>query len=176
MHANDSYEDRLKMVEMHNDILKRIDTAIKKKRSIEACWLCYSCFESRIVRTLEKVSEKCSKRNCYLSKRVGIVKRIECLKRLSNLDYMGTKSFDTQLLGSIIVWCKERNKYVHALVTLNNYEGMDKKFLDLAKRGKPLVDKLYEQTTEFRNIYYDSEEIPAFPTRAEDKCQLGKKK
>ena len=35
MRAQDSYEDRLKMVEMHDDVLKRIESAIKKKQSIE---------------------------------------------------------------------------------------------------------------------------------------------
>lgn len=175
MKAQDSYEDRLKMVEMHDDVLTRIDSAIKKKQSIEACWLCYACFESRISRSLEKLSVNCTKRNCYQNHRVGIVTRIECLKRLCNLIYAGSEHFDKQLLGNIRGWCKDRNKLVHALVTLNNYSGMDKKFLDLAKRGKPLVEKLYKQTTAFRNEYYEIETMPVFPEDAENKCRLKKK-
>ena len=175
MKAQDSYEDRLKMVEMHDDVLKRIESAIKKKHSIEACWLCYACFESRISRSLEKVSVNCTKRNCYNNHKVGIVTRIDCLKRLSKLKYAGTEHFDNQLLGRIKNWCYERNTLVHALVTLNNYDGMDKKFLDLAKRGKPLVEELYKQTTAFRNEYYEIEAMSAFPEEAENKCRLKKK-
>ena len=175
MKSQDSYEDRLKMVEMHDDILKRIDDAIKKKQSIEACWLCYACFENRITRSLEKISEHCSKRNCYKNHNVGIVTRIECLKRLSKQKYDGTDSFDNQLLGNIKGWCRERNTLVHALVSLNNYSGMDRKFLDLAKIGKPLVEKLYQQTTEFRNRYYEIESLSIFPENAEKKCRLKKK-
>ena len=175
MQAHDSYEDRLKMVEMHDDVLARIDRAIKKKQSIEACWLCYACFESRITRSLEKVSACCSKRNCYENHRVGIITRIECLKRLHNLQYAGTENFDNQLLGNIKAWCRDRNKLVHALVTLNNYLDMDKKFLELAKHGKPLVEELYKQTTAFRNEYYNIEIMPAFPDSAESKCRLKKK-
>lgn len=163
------------MVEMHDDVLKRIESAIKKKQSIEACWLCYACFESRISRSLEKLSVNCTKRNCYQNHRVGIVTRIECMKGLCKLRYAGSEHFDTQLLGNIKGWCKDRNKLVHALVTLNNYAGMDKKFLDLAKRGKPLVEELYKQTTAFRNEYYEIDAMPVFREDAENKCRLKKK-
>lgn len=164
------------MAEMHDDVLKRIETAIKKKQSIEACWLCYSCFESRITRTLEKVSECCRERKCFQNKRVGIKTKIDCLKRLKKLKYAGTENFDSQLLGQVCAWCKERNTLVHALVTLNNYYGMDEKFLQLAVRGKPLVEKLYSQTTEFRNEYYKMDKLQPFPEEAHKKCRLFKEK
>lgn len=57
MKAIDSYEDRLKMVDTHNDVLKRIDVAIKKKNSIEACWLCYSITEREKLRAKKKNME-----------------------------------------------------------------------------------------------------------------------
>lgn len=176
MKPQESLEDRLQMVEMHDDVLHRIEKAIKNKHSIEACWLCYSCFESRITRTLEKVSELCAERRCYQSPKVGIKTRIDCLKRLKKLSYAGTENFDNQLLGDVYAWCQKRNTLVHALVTLNNYYGMDAKFLNLAKEGKPLVEKLYSQTTDFRNDYYKLSEMPAFPEKAHDKCRLLKKK
>lgn len=172
MRATESYEDRLKMAEMHDDVLQRLDNAIKKKQSVEACWLCYACFESRITRSLEKLSVACSKRNCYQNHRVGISTRIDCLKRLSNQKYVGTEHFDKQLLGNIKSWCHDRNTLVHALVTLNNYSGMDKRFLDLAKRGKPLVEQLYAQTTDFRTEYYKIDSMPTFPENSEQKCRL----
>lgn len=175
MKATDTYRDRLLMAEMHDDVLQRLETAIAKKRSIEACWLCYSCFESRITRTLEKVSECCPEHKCYQNHKVGINTRIECLKRLKKLGYAGTEHFDNQLLGQVIAWCKERNTLVHALVTLNNYYGIDDKFLQLAVKGKPLVEKLYSQTTDFRNKYYELTEMPEFPEQAHSKCRLLKK-
>lgn len=175
MIAKDSYEDRLKMAEMHDDIIKRIETAINKKQSIEACWLCYSCFESRITRTLEKVSVKCSKNKCRGDCIVKISTRIDCLKRLKKLNYAGTDNFDIKLLNDIKKWCQERNTLTHGLVTLNNYLGIDKKFFDLAKKGQSLVGELYQQTTQFRNEYYEINEMPDFPNCVEQKCRLGKK-
>ena len=175
MKPKEEYEERLKMAEMHSDVLQRIDNAINNKQSIEACWLCYSCFESRITRTLEKVSECCTERKCYQNNKVGIKTRIDCLKRLSRIHYAGTDAFDNQLLGQIVAWCKERNTLVHALVSLNNYYGMDDKFLQMAIKGKPLVEKLYSQTTNFRNQYYQISEMPSFPDKAREKCKLLKK-
>lgn len=164
------------MAEMHDNVMQRIETAINNKQSIEACWLCYSCFESRILRTLEKVSERCNERRCYENHSVGIKTRIECIKRLSKLSYAGTELFDNQLLILIVKWCQKRNTLVHALVSLNNYYGMDDKFLQLAKEGKPLVEALYHQTTAFRNNYYKLQELPCFPEEAVDRCRLIKRK
>lgn len=176
MKAKESLDERVRMAEMHDDVLSRIDAAIKKKHSIEACWLCYACYESRITRTLEKVSGLCPGQKCYQNPKVGIKRKIECLKRLRKLNYAGIEHFDNNTLGQIIEWCRERNKLVHDLVTLNNYYGMDQKFLDLAKKGKPLVEKLYGETTGFRNEYYKLPTLPDFPTSASEKCYLLKEK
>lgn len=174
MKAKDSIEDLTRMVKMHDNVLERLDKAIKEKRSIEACWLCYACFESRINRTIEKVSEKCDGRYCHQNNRVGIQTKIDCLKRLLHQKYLGMDNFDINLFGQIKAWCKKRNTLVHALITLNNYQNIDEKFLNLAKEGLPIVISLYEQTTKFRNNYYAAEEIPAFPQEANDKCSLVK--
>ncbi len=176
MRPKESLEVRIEMADMHDDVLLRIATAIEKKHCIEACWLCYACFESRIVRTLEKVSERCPGRTCFQNPRVGIKRRIECLKRLRKQGYVGTEQFDSNTLGQIIAWCRERDKLVHALVTLNNYSGMDKRFLDLAKQGQPLVERIYKETTMFRSAYYGLELLPEFPTSASEKCRLLKSK
>lgn len=172
MKAQDSYEDRIKMAEMHDDVLKRIDEAIKKKRSIEACWLCYACFENRITRTLEKVSVNCSKNKCSQNPRVGITTRIECLKRLRKAGYPGVEEFDVKLLNSIEKWCRERNTMVHDLINLKNYIGLDYRFLKLAEKGKPLLEELYQKTTQFRNKYYEMESMPALPQETENRCRL----
>lgn len=75
-------------------------------------------------------------RKCYENSKVGIAGRIEYIKR-----------------------------FVRALTTLNNYYGMDQKFLALAKRGEPLVNKLYSETTAFRSKYYEATEMPVFPVK-----------
>jgi hypothetical protein len=106
---------------------------------------------------------------------VGIASKIKCIKRLRKAGYCGLDCFASDTLGQVLSWCKERNQLVHALITLNNYYGMDTKFLTLAKRGKPLVAKLYEETTVFRNKYYEASTMPAFPTDAMEKCGLCKK-
>lgn len=75
MQPIDTHEDRTKMVDMHNDIINRIDIAMQEKRYIEACWFCYSCFESRICRTLEKISvhwNQAADRMCAVIKLVWI--------------------------------------------------------------------------------------------------------
>lgn len=161
---------------MHDDVLSRISMAIESKRSIEACWLCYACFESRITRTLEKVSGCCPKRACVQNQKVGIITRIDCLKRLKKIGYAGAEHFDSQLLGQIKKWCLERNTLVHALITLSNYYDMDDKFLQLAIKGKPLVDQLYFQTTNFRNEYYRIAKLPMFPEGVFGKCRLIEKR
>ena len=171
----DSLETREKMAEMHDDVLHRIDDAISKKHSIEACWLCYSCFESRISRTLEKVSQRCPYRICYQNHNVGIKTRIDCLKRLNRRNYPFQATFDNKLLDTVYEWCKKRNRLVHALITLNNYYGMDDNFLQLAVSGKRLLKALYEQTTDFRNEYYSLPVLPDFPLYACDKCYLCKR-
>ena len=173
MQATDSYEDRVKMVGMHSDVLKRINSAITEKRSIEACWFCYACLEGRLKRTLEKLSQNCLKGCCREKGRlVSFSARLNCIDRLRSYSYAGAEYFDQKLLDDIRKWCLDRNKLVHALVTLNNYEGMDEKFLELAVRGKPLVEQLYKQTTKFRMYYYEIESLPEFPTKAEKKCRL----
>ena len=91
------------------------------------------------------------------------------------MSYCSLDCFTADTLGQVLSWCKERNQLVHALVTLNNYYGMDSKFMALAKRGKPLVVKLYDETTAFRNKYYEISTIPAFPVDATKKCRLCKK-
>lgn len=171
MQAKELYEVRLEMAKMHDDVLLRIDKAIKNKHSIEACWLCYSCFESRINRTLEKVSELCKDRRCIENPKVGISTKIDCLKRLRKAGYIGIEKISSNTLGQARAWCSERNSLVHNLMTLNNYYGMDEKFLDLAKRGKPLVEKLYKETTDFRNTYYELDEMPPFPEDVRKKCR-----
>ena len=172
MEAKESIEERLKMAQMHDDVIERIDSAIKSTKSIEACWLCYACFESRVTRTLEKLSANCSKKSCLRNSRVGIVTKIECLKRLSVLNYADAGLMDESLLDDIKKWCKKRNELVHNLVSLNNYNNMDEKFLNLAKQGKPLVDKLYHQITQFREDYYGLDKMPPFPICSENKCKL----
>ena len=114
----------------------------------------------------------CPERRCFQNHKVGIKARIDCIKQLRKQSYPHLDSFDANTLGQILAWCNERNTLVHALVTLNNYDGMDAKFLALARKGKLLVEKLYDETTTFRNGYYELAEMPEFPERVIITCRL----
>lgn len=166
---------RLQMAEMHGDIIARIEHAVATGDNIAACWLSYSCFESRVVRTLGKVSAACSERWCHQNSRVGIRTRIDCLKRLRKQNYPSLEAFDPNTLGQVVAWCKERNKLVHGLLELDSYSDREEKFRNLAMRGKVLVDKLYHETTMFREKYFALEETPELPKSAVQTCSLVKR-
>lgn len=51
--AYENYEDRLKMAEMHDDILDKIKSSYNNGSYIETCWLCYACFENRVERIMK---------------------------------------------------------------------------------------------------------------------------
>lgn len=55
--------------------------------------------------------------------------------------------------------------------SLSNHYGMDVKFLQLAIKGKPLVQKLYMQTAFFKK-YHGLKEMSAFPESGKEKCRL----
>ncbi len=172
MEPKENITIRMKMAEMHENFLGRIETAVKKKRSIEACWLCYACFENRVIRLIDKVVSHCPKATCLNNNRAGISSRIDCIKRLCRKQYGGFEHIDSELIGAIKGWCKERNRLVHGLVALDLYEGMDAKFLSLAKSGLQLVQQLYEESTKFREWYYRTDVLENFPTYVVEKCRL----
>lgn len=101
---------------------------------------------------------------------------MDCVKRLYHCKYGGFEIVDFKLLGEINAWCNDRNKFVHGLVSLNNYEEMDVKFKSLANRGLPLVCRLYEEGSKIREWYYAVDILDTFPERAVQKCRLKERK
>lgn len=170
--AKESIEVRREMVEMHDTVLKRIDTAYKNEQYIEVCWLCYACFENRVNRILEKICAGCTKEQRKNSTRIGITTKLECYSQLIKSGYPPLKNGNTDFINTIKGWCKERNALIHGMVSLEYYNEADKKFKNLAKRGIPLVKKMYSFGTDVRDFYYQAEEIPPYEQSVMKKCRL----
>lgn len=176
MVKKENIELRLEMAKMHDEVLDSLEKAIDEKNYVTATWLCYACFESRIGRTLNKLSEKCPCRKCQNNNKVGITTRVECVKRCSQNSYRGAENFDTKLLGKIKGWLKTRNIYMHNLVSLENYKNKDIQFKELALDGYNYVTELYKETTMFRKEYYKVNKKKKFDDIVLSKCKLAKNK
>jgi len=172
MNPKESIEIRQHMAEMHESVIKRIDSAYKKKHYIEVCWLCYACFESRVNRGLEKIASGCGKDSPNKCRRIGIRTKLECYARLIKSGYPPLAQESLDLINTVKGWCVERNVLIHGLVSLEFYNDADKKFKNLANRGKSLVQKMYAFATDIREYYYQTEHIPKFDSNAICKCRL----
>ena len=172
MKPKESIEVRRAMAEMHDSVLKRIDVAYKNNQFIEVCWLCYACFESRVNRVLSKICTGCTKEKRTNNAHIGITTKLECYVRLIKSNYPPLAKEDYNLLNSIKGWCKERNTLIHGMVSLENYNDADKKFKNLATRGRGLVKKIYALGADVRNYYYQAEEIPLFDESVTKQCAL----
>ena len=175
MEPKESLEIRYLMAEMHESVLKRIDSAYKSKQYIEVCWLCYACFESRVNRALVKICAGCSKQKRTNNRPVGISSKLECYARLIRNNYPPLVKEDYNLVNTVKGWCKERNDLIHGMVSLAHYNEADKKFESLAKRGMTLVKRMYSLGADVRNYYYQAEEIPEFPEKVVKSCRLTSK-
>lgn len=171
LEAYENYEIRLKMAEMHDDILLKIKSSYNNKSYVETCWFCYACFENRAERIMEKLNCACSKPK-RTSRHAGIASKLECLKRLIKLNYEMFESSDIDLIANVIGWCKDRNKLTHSLVSLDRYGDSDKEFASLAKKGIVLVNKFYSLSTKVRDYYYKADSLMSLPKEAVDKCRL----
>lgn len=175
MKPKEPIEVRRKMAEMHDDVLKRINTAYKNKQHIEVCWLCYACFESRVNRIFEKICVGCSKGKRTDGRHVGINTKIECCARLIRNGYAPLQKENVDLVNTVKGWCKERNSLIHSLVSIETYDETDKKFESLAKRGKKLVEQMYSVGKDVREYYYNVDDIPVFDQAVVNKCKLATK-
>ena len=175
MEPIESLEVRTQMAQMHDSVIERINAAYDDEKYIEVCWLCYACFESRINRTLSKICSGCFKETRTDNKNIGITTKLECYVRLVKSGYEPLKNEKADLFNTAKGWCKERNALIHGMVSLEYYNDADRKFESLAKRGKGLVNQMYELGTTVREYYYQTDEIPPFPNGVVDKCRLRKK-
>ena len=175
MQPKESLEKRTEMAHMHDDVLKRINKAITGKSYIEACWLCYACFESRVSRIMEKIFGECDKPDRTTDRHIGISTKIECLTRLAREGYLNMDKKDVDTLNSIKSWCKRRNILIHGLVTIEKYDASEKEFKELARGGKTLVTRAYEIAKNIREQYYEAERFPAFSEQVCNRCRLQRK-
>lgn len=167
----ETLEVRREMAEMHDKFLEDLETAMKKKQYIEASWLCYAIFEQRINRLILKHICKCPKQpKAKNSAPVSISTRINCIKELAQANYGGYGNFDFRLLCDIKEWCDDRNALVHGLVSLAHYKKYDEEFEAIAKKGIPLVYRLYEESTKLREWWYANEDFGEFP-KVKCKCK-----
>lgn len=173
MKPKEKLEIRKEMVSMHDEYLTRLNSALQAEMYVEAVWLCYSIFEQRITRLIEKHISYCPRQKKVKGKPAAISTRIACVQHLIAVEYGGYKSFDSQLLSDILTWCERRNDLVHGLVTLDHYKKYDVEFKQLAHEGEPLVQKLYEEVSKFRKWYYEVNSFDRFP---EFYCRCKKQK
>ena len=68
---------------------------------------------------------------------------------------MGIKTrfqyYDKKMVQEIKKWCKSRNRLVYGLVRLDLYGKYDQMFKGLAIAGEPLVERIYNENTKFRD-------------------------
>lgn len=172
MEPKEPIEIRKEMAIMHDEVLARIQSAYKRGQFFEVCWLCYGCFENRINRSLEKICSGCSKPARTDNTRIGITTKIDCLLRLMKQKYSPLQDEDRDLISTIKGWCAERNNLTHGIISLDQYFRLDKEFENLAKRGVPLVKKLYSFGTDVREYYYGADQIPEFDSKTQKTCRL----
>ena len=172
MNPKEPLNERQQMAEMHDAVIQRIDKAYKEKRYIEVCWLCYACFENRVNRVLVKICSGCPKTKRKDSRHVGITTKIECYIRLIKSGYPPVKDEDYEMLNTVKGWCSERNDLIHGMISLDLYNDADKKFANLAKRGRTLVKRMYAFGTDVREYYYNTNDIPAFDFTVSSHCRL----
>ncbi len=175
MEPKESLETRKKMAEMHDDVLDRINKAHENKQHIEVCWLCYACFESRVKRIIIKICSGCNKPDKKNGNPVGITTKLRCIENLIKGRYLPLENEDSNLMNEMLKWCEERNRLTHGMVCVENYDNVDKKFAELAEKGKELVKRMYSLGTNVREFYYEASEIPAFDSETLKKCRLKNK-
>ena len=172
MEPIESIEIRRQMAEMHDSVIEKIEEAYEGKQYIEVCWLCYACFESRVNRIFLKICPGCSKPNRKGKRNIGITTKLECCVRLIKSDYPPLSKESIDLINTVKGWCKERNSLIHGMVSLEYYNDADKKFANLAKRGKTLVTRIYSLGSDVREYYYQATEIPPFDESVVKACSL----
>lgn len=175
MEAKESLEIRTQMAEMHDNVLKRINTAYNNKQYIEVCWLCYACFENRVNRVLEKICISCTKDSRTDNRPIGITTKLECYARLIKNNYPPMQSENYNLITTVKGWCKERNTLIHGMISLDYYNNADKEFQSLAKRGIKLVKQMYSLGGNIRQFYYEADDMPSFDEKVVKACKLKKK-
>ena len=162
------------MAIMHDEMLKRLETAMSNNEHVEASWLCYAIFEQRITRMIEKHITKCPRqKRSSDDARVGISTRITCIIKLAKSNYGAYATIDHKVFSRLANWCTRRNKLVHSLLDVDTYKKYDAEFKELAKDGYALVHLIYQEAAKVRNWCKDNKKFGKFPNIA---CRCTKKR
>lgn len=162
MKPKEPIEVRRKMADMHTGFRDNLSELMKSKNYIAASWICYSIFEQRTNRLMQKHIDQCTRSPFYNNKvrRIASISvKLKCLKCLVSNKYGGYADFDRNLLDEILVWCEKRNSLTHQLINLDNYQDYNERFRDLAESGAKLVDRLYAAATKFRQWFSASNQF-----------------
>ena len=106
------------------------------------------------------------------NRNIGITTKLECCVRLIKAKYPPLEKENFEHINTVKGWCVERNNLIHGMVSLEYYNDADRKFENLAKRGRNLVKEMYSMGTNVREYYYQASEIPVFDENIIAKCSL----
>lgn len=171
MKPTESLKLRLEMSEMHESILARINDTFNNEQYVETCWLCYSCFESRVNRALSKICSGCNKPIKNNRDPVSISTKLGCFERLIQSNYIAMADENIETIVSVKNWCQRRNKLVHAMLEIERYKNVDSEFKNLAEEGITLVKKMYEFGSDVRQFFYRTSTIPNFDDEVVKVCR-----
>ena len=79
-------------------------------------------------------------------------------------------NFSDELFEKTLKWVKARNRLMHDLLRLEEYEEMDEKFKASAEEGIALLKQTYEACTGFRAAFYAEDYEFVFPECCMEKC------
>ena len=169
MPKKEALDTRLQMARMHDSMVEKLDSAMKKGEYVEASWLCYAIFEQRVTRIIQKHLHKCPRQHrSEKAKDVGISTRLDCIIKLTKQGYGGYTHVEHKVFSQIKKWCKQRNLLVHSLLDIKSYKKYDEAFKELAEEGYLLVPQVYDEAAKIRNWCNENNSFPKFP---ELKCQ-----
>lgn len=161
---------------MHDSVLAWIDKALSSEAYVEACWVAYACFESRVNRIIEKVIGGCPKaQRDSMARPIGITTKIQCLVRLSRTEHPFFEPGDDEILNSVKGWCKKRNDLVHKMVTPELYDASKQEITSLAKQSRTLVIRSYKMATHVRECFYGVDKVPEISEAAVKACSCNKR-
>lgn len=175
MESTESMEMRVRMVDMHDFFLERIQRANEQGNYIEACWLIYSCLENRYFRTIMKFKADCkySGGKCKKTKNeLALRTKVRCVERLYDAEVPCiAESFNKELFSKTLTWVKKRNDLMHNLLKLDTYQrDYDEAFRELTSAGCLLLAETYKACETFRSLYYSEGYQFIFPETCMEKC------
>ena len=178
MKSNESRAVRLEMVDMHKFFLDKIEYAVSNGDYFQSSWLVYSCLENRYFRTISKFKNQCKyctgKSNCKKKNNsLSINTKIKCIQRLYEHNVLCiTQAFHADLFQRTLNWTKTRNKLMHDLLALNEYQSeYDDKFKTMSDEGYEIIHETYDACTKFREIFYADGYEFVFPEECMEDCR-----